>query len=261
VREIFSVIDKDNSGTIEKEELRSVISHFGGITESEVGAFFGTKEHIEFAEFVSFLQTQKNEIFASKLLSPLRVVFCVGGPGSGKGTICGALCKQSPNLKHVSSGDLLRKEIAKGSELGLMVQKKIENGELISASIVMGLLESMVSSSSSSVILLDGFPRSMENVHDFLSLYQNVESILYFQCGDEEMIRRIVERGKRSGRSDDNAETAKKRIAVFKEQSTEPIKYVEELGVPRINVDTLQSIEHNVSKLLEIPLFAPERKT
>jgi len=83
-----------------------------------------------------------------------------------------------------------------------------------------------------------------------LRFFGPAEGLIYFDCPEEEMVRRIVERGKLSGRSDDNQETARKRIQVFKEQSIEPTQYLISKGVPLIRVDATKLVEDNVKSLL-----------
>lgn len=106
----------------------------------------------------------------------------------------------------------------------------------------------------------------MENALAFDALFGPGEFLIFFDCPDEEMQRRILERGKvppqssnwcvqTSGRVDDNAVTAKNRIATFHAQSTEPMEYFLKMGTKAIRLDTLRSVEENVQLLLDLPLF------
>jgi adenylate kinase family enzyme len=88
----------------------------------------------------------------------------------------------------------------------------------VAASVVMVLVEQSLKAAPARVVLLDGFPRSLENVEDFLRAYNNrCEGVLFFSCPEQEMVRRIIERGKTSGRADDaKEETAWRRVQIFR---------------------------------------------
>jgi len=257
LRVLFDIIDSDNSGAIDRIELETLISSCGHISTEEMTRFFGERDAIGFEEFCEFIRDNKELLLTQKLLSPYRVVFMVGGPGSGKGTYSNMLAKKLDFVRHLSSGELLRHEVVSGSDLGKQIAHKIAHGELISASIVMALLDKSLGDSAGKIVLLDGFPRSLDNARDFLSIYSFCEAILYFDCPEEEMVRRIVERGRTSGRSDDNEITALNRIAVFHSQSREPVDYLVQQGVPRFVIDATQPIEDNLQKLLKLPIFTP----
>lgn len=177
--------------------------------------------------------------------------FLIGGPGSGKGTLCGKLiAERSGLLDHVSSGDLLRDEVKRQTDIGKHVAELMSKGELVSASIVLALLDARLGQASGKIVLLDGFPRSLQNAQDFYRDFGPAECLLLFDCPDEEMVRRIVERGKKSGRADDNEETARQRVKIFKQQSEAPTKFLLEKGVPLLRIDATRPIEENMEILL-----------
>ena len=257
LHELFDIIDADNSGAIDRKELETLISGSGHISKEEIDSVLGSKTVLTFAEFSAFVKREKKGLLAQKLLSPYRIVFMVGGPGSGKGTYSKLLVDRFDFIKHVSSGDLLRAEVESGSELGIQIATKISHGELISASVVMALMNKSLESSAGKIVLVDGFPRSQQNAEDFLSIFRHCEAILSFECPEKEMIRRIVERGRNSGRSDDTEMTALHRISIFNEQSLEPVKYLQSQGVKLYPIDATKPIEHNLQELLKLPFFTP----
>ncbi|XP_022897884.1 UMP-CMP kinase 3-like isoform X2 [Olea europaea var. sylvestris] len=151
------------------------------------------------------------------------VVFVLGGPGSGKGTQCAKIV-QHFGYTHLSAGDLLREEIKSGSENGTMIQNMIKEGKLVPSEVTVKLLQRAMNESGNDKFLIDGFPRNEENRVAFESVIGIVpEFVLFFDCSEEEMERRLLSRNQ--GREDDNIETIKKRFKVFMESSLPVIEY------------------------------------
>ncbi|CAA3024604.1 alpha-mannosidase At3g26720-like isoform X1 [Olea europaea subsp. europaea] len=139
----------------------------------------------------------------------------VSGPGSGKGTQCAKIV-QHFGYTHLSAGDLLREEIKSGSENGTMIQNMIKEGKLVPSELTVKLLQRAMNESGNDKFLIDGFPRNEENRVAFESVIGIVpEFVLFFDCSEEEMERRLLSRNQ--GREDDNIETIKKRFKVFME--------------------------------------------
>ncbi len=254
LRTVFGLIDVDGSGTIERDELRSLVSS-EAITDAEMDHFFARGANITFDEFCSFVLDTRNQLLSQKLVRTNRVAFVVGGPASGKGTICGELARRNEALVHLSSGELLRDEIRRGSALGRQLAEQIARGELVAASVVLSLIEQSLAARPGRLVLLDGFPRSLQNAIDYVRIYRTCEGILLFDCPEPEMIRRIVERGRSSGRADDTPETASRRVQVFREQSEAPVSYLCGLGFPVLRVNTMAPVEDNVRMLMQNVLF------
>lgn len=159
-----------------------------------------------------------------------RVVFVLGGPGAGKGTQCVKIVEKY-GYTHLSAGDLLRAERAKpGSEHGELIENCIRNGSIVPVEITISLLEkamngTMAADPQKYKFLIDGFPRNENNL---LGWQKNMDGkaevsfILFFDCNNEVCIDRCLERGKSSGRTDDNRESLVKRIRTYQE-STKPI--------------------------------------
>lgn len=134
-----------------------------------------------------------------------------GPPGAGKGTQSQNLINKY-GLIHLSTGDLLRSEISQGTELGLKARSIMDRGELVSDDIVIGMIEKKVDSNpSANGFIFDGFPRTKAQAEALDDLLQKkgtaISAMIALEVGDEELTRRLLERGKASGRADDQNET------------------------------------------------------
>ncbi|KAK1413411.1 hypothetical protein QVD17_35184 [Tagetes erecta] len=165
-----------------------------------------------------------------------KVVFVLGGPGSGKGTQCANIVEHF-GYTHLSAGDLLRAEISSGSENGTMIQNMISEGKIVPPEVTIKLLEKAIMESANDKFLIDGFPRNEENRATFEAVTGIVpEFVLFFDCSEEEMERRILNRNQ--GRVDDNINTIRKRFKVFVESSLAVINYYNSKGkVRKIDAD------------------------
>ncbi len=92
--------------------------------------------------------------------------------------MCGELCRRNEALVHVSSGELLRDEIRRGSELGTQLAAQMARGELVAASVVMTLIEESLAARPGRLVLLDGFPRSLQNAIDYVRMYKTCEGLV-----------------------------------------------------------------------------------
>lgn len=153
------------------------------------------------------------------------VIFVLGGPGSGKGTQCANIVKDY-GFKHLSAGDLLREEQDRpGSEFGDMIKSYIKEGQIVPMEVTIQLLENAMthtideSSGKDRKFLIDGFPRKMDQAIAFEEKVVPSKFTLFFDCPEETMRERLLNRGKTSGRSDDNEESIKKRFKTFVDQS------------------------------------------
>lgn len=170
----------------------------------------------------------------------VKVVFVLGGPGSGKGTQCANIVEHF-GYTHLSAGDLLRAEIKSGSENGTMIQNMITEGKIVPSEVTIMLLQRAMQESENDKFLIDGFPRNEENRAAFERVTKIVpEFVLFFDCADEEMERRLLNRNQ--GRVDDNIETIRKRFKVFVESSLPVIEYYGSHGKVR-KIDAGRSVE------------------
>jgi adenylate kinase family enzyme len=146
------------------------------------------------------------------------VVFVLGGPGSGKGTQCEQLVANF-SFNHLSAGDLLRAEIARGSPQGSSIKRTIELGQLVPVEVTLALLRSSMRTSRGTKFLVDGFPRALDQAAAFEAVVCSPSRVLFIDTSDDVMTARLLHRGKTSGRGDDNPATIKLRLKTFHEQS------------------------------------------
>ena len=151
-----------------------------------------------------------------------------GAPGSGKGTQSDLLVKKY-GLQHLSTGDVLRAEIATGSALGHQIDALISKGNLVPDDMMYGVIENYIASLPKDCkgTIFDGYPRTVAQAAALTHLLKkyNMDAIMIDLLVDEQfLIQRLIDRGKMSGRADDNLNTIRHRIAVYHNQ-TEPIAH------------------------------------
>ncbi|KAH7637595.1 adenylate kinase isoenzyme 1-like protein [Dermatophagoides farinae] len=173
----------------------------------------------------------------------------------GKGTICERI-KTKYGFTHLSTGDLLRDEVASGSSLGKELNTVMQSGKLVSNQQVLTLLKSAIEKnlSKSKGFLIDGYPREINQAIEFEKQISPCTMVFYFHCSDQVMIERLINRGKTSGRVDDNEETIRKRLQVFHENSDPILEYLK-TKLAKIDsnkpVDTVfVAVENVLSKLI-----------
>ncbi|KMT15903.1 hypothetical protein BVRB_3g055900 [Beta vulgaris subsp. vulgaris] len=160
---------------------------------------------------------------------PRFVAFVLGGPGSGKGTQCAKIV-ETYGLTHLSAGDLLRNEISSMSENGSMILEIIKVGKIVPSEVTVNLIQKAISSTDNHKFLIDGFPRTEENRLAYERIVgADPDLVLFFDCPEEVMVKRIQNRNQ--GRIDDNDETVKTRLQVFKELSLPVVNYYSEKGI------------------------------
>lgn len=153
------------------------------------------------------------------------VVFVLGGPGAGKGTMC-ELADSQLGWNHLSTGDLLRAERDARGATAATIQEYIAAGKLVPNEVVVTLLkkamEKITRTTGKNNFLLDGFPRSLSNLKGWFDVFgkdRELPKMLYFECPYEVLKQRILGRAKYTGRTDDNIESLKLRFDTFKEET------------------------------------------
>jgi adenylate kinase len=160
-----------------------------------------------------------------------------GPPGAGKGTQSPLLTKRF-ELKHISTGELLREEIEKGTEIGIIAKNLIDKGMFVDDSIVLDMIRKEIFETDSSVkgFLFDGFPRTIYQAEEFdkmLRKYKNrsINAVLSLEIDDEIIVERITKRAEIEGRRDDSSqETIRARIATYHKKTEPLITYYKERG-------------------------------
>ena len=146
-----------------------------------------------------------------------------GAPGSGKGTQSERIVEKY-GINHISPGDVLRAEIKNGTELGKTAKGYIDQGQLIPDELMIDILASVFDSfKDSKGVIFDGFPRTIAQAEALKKMLaergQDVSVMVDLDVPEEELMVRLIKRGKDSGRADDNEETIKKRLHVYHSQT------------------------------------------
>jgi len=149
-----------------------------------------------------------------------------GAPGSGKGTLSDIIVKNY-GLQHLSTGDVLRAEIASGSKLGQEINDIISLGNLIPDAQMIQLLQNYIANLPAGCkgVIFDGFPRTVDQAYALTEMLDqhNMDAYMLDLYAEEDVIiERLLNRGKTGGRADDNLETIKKRLRIYNE-TTRPI--------------------------------------
>ena len=152
-----------------------------------------------------------------------------GAPGSGKGTQSDKLIEHY-KLFHISTGDVLRDNIKRGTELGKTAKGFIDQGQLVPDELIIDILAQVLDENKDKAtegLIFDGFPRTIPQAEALGQLLADrgtqIDAVVGLEVPEEELIRRILLRGQMSGRSDDNEETARKRLETYHNQ-TSPLK-------------------------------------
>ncbi|XP_037934434.1 adenylate kinase isoenzyme 1-like [Teleopsis dalmanni] len=152
------------------------------------------------------------------------IVWVLGGPGCGKGTQCAKIVEKY-GFTHLSSGDLLRDEVASGSAKGKELAEVMKQGLLVSNDDVLDLLEKAIRKNlpNSTGYLIDGYPREKDQGAAFEKKIAPADLIIFFDCADETLVARVMGRAALSTekRADDNEETIKTRIATFRSNTNQ----------------------------------------
>ncbi|XP_074067182.1 adenylate kinase isoenzyme 1 isoform X2 [Macrotis lagotis] len=189
-----------------------------------------------------------------KKLKNSKIIFVVGGPGSGKGTTCEKIIEKY-GYTHLSTGDILREEVNSGSERGKKLSEIMEKGQLVPMATVLEMLrEAMLAKADTSTgFLIDGYPREVKQGEEFEKMIGSPTLLLYIDASSETMTQRLLKRGETSGRVDDNEETIKKRLETYYSITEPVIKFYESRGIVRkINAEgTVESVFEQVCVQLD----------
>ncbi|MCI6295828.1 MAG: adenylate kinase [Bacteroidales bacterium] len=165
----------------------------------------------------------------------MKNIVIFGAPGSGKGTQSDLLVMKY-GFKHISTGDVLRSEIKQGTALGQTAKAFIDRGQLIPDNLMISILAATYDAlCPCKGVIFDGFPRTVPQAEALKAMlaerHTEVAAMLELDVPEEMLMERLINRGKTSGRADDNAETIKKRLDVYHAQTTPLIAWYEAEGI------------------------------
>jgi adenylate kinase len=182
----------------------------------------------------------------------MRIVF-LGAPGSGKGTQATRL-KSELDLAHISTGDMLRAEVAAGTELGRQAKVVMEAGKLVSDEILLGMLERRVAQPDAEHgFLLDGYPRNLaqcEALEELLArIGKPLDLALLLAVPNELLFERLAGRAQAEGRKDDHPETVRQRLDVYRQQTAPVVEHFRQLG-ELVEVDGVGSMDEVYARIV-----------
>lgn len=187
-----------------------------------------------------------------------------GAPGSGKGTQSELIIKEF-GLDHISTGDMLRKEIREETELGKIADKYISKGQLVPDELTIDMLAKVLDSKENSKgVIFDGFPRTIPQAEALKKMLNergtDVTIMIDLDVEENELIQRLIERGKRSGRSDDTPEVILSRLNVYRAQTAPLIEYYTQEGKCQIieGVGTIEEIFSLIKEKIQLYIVGSE---
>jgi adenylate kinase len=185
----------------------------------------------------------------------------LGAPGSGKGTQAARL-KEHLQVPHISTGDLLRAEVAAGSKLGLEAREVMARGELVSDAILLGMLESRLSQADTAGgFILDGYPRNLAQADALDGLLQRIgqpmDYAVQLEVPTELLVERIAGRAKAEGRADDSPDSVRTRLRIYDEQTAPVIEFYRAHGQLTV-IDGVGELDEVFTRIVET--IAPVRE-
>ena len=188
----------------------------------------------------------------------MKNIVIFGAPGSGKGTQSDLMIEHY-GLGHISTGDVLREEIKKGTELGKTAQSYIDKGNLIPDDLMISILAGVYDSfgRGHKGVIFDGFPRTIPQAEALKKMLEErgdkVAAMIELDVPEDELMKRLILRGQQSGRADDNEETIKKRLVVYHSQTQPLIEWYKKEGLHHhINgLGTLERIFADIQKVID----------
>lgn len=169
----------------------------------------------------------------------------VAPPGAGKGTQ-GVVIADHFDIPHIATGDLLRDHVARGTELGTQVQQFLDRGELVPDEVVLNMVREALEAAKGRGYVLDGVPRTMDQARALygigVELDLTADVALHLQVEDAELVRRLLARAAEQGRSDDNEDVIRRRLALYYEVTHPIVDWYGERGI-LVTVDAMGPAE------------------
>lgn len=188
----------------------------------------------------------------------MKNIVIFGAPGSGKGTQSDLMI-QHYGLEHISTGDVLRSEIKKGTELGKLAASYIDGGNLIPDDLMISILAKVYDGygRGHKGVIFDGYPRTITQAEALEKMLNErgdrVAAMIELDVPEDELMQRLIKRGKESGRADDNEKTIKKRLVIYHQQTQPLIEWYKNEGLHHhINGHgTLERIFSDIRKVID----------
>ena len=184
-------------------------------------------------------------------------IVILGAPGSGKGTQSDLMIKEF-GLEHISTGDIMRAEIKNGTELGKIAATYINRGQLVPDELTINSLSNVLDHlGNPKGVIFDGFPRTVKQAEALKGMLNNrgedVSGAIELKVDEDELVKRLLERGKLSGRPDDNRETILQRLDVYHSQTIPVAGYYTGEGkhYPIRGTGTVEEIFERIKKVCQ----------
>ena len=184
----------------------------------------------------------------------MRLIF-LGPPGVGKGTQAKRVCENF-DIIHLSTGDILREEIFIKSEIGNKAKTYIDNGKLVPDEVLLGIINNCLKKQNvQDGYLLDGFPRTIPQAEGLKVIMQNLSQTLHSAISliadEDELVQRLINRGLRSGRSDDTPNVIRQRQKIYWDQTAPLLEYYKKRNLLK-EVDALGDIPEITKRILKV---------
>ncbi len=188
----------------------------------------------------------------------MRNIVIFGAPGSGKGTQSEMIIGKY-GLGHISTGDVLREEIKKGTPVGVTAASFIDKGQLIPDALMIEILAGVYDGFGENHpgVIFDGFPRTIPQAEALKAMLEErdhrIGAMIELEVPEDELMKRLILRGQQSGRSDDNEETIKKRLDVYHQQTAPLIAWYSQEGL-HYHIDGYGDVERifgDISKIID----------
>ncbi|GAA6530234.1 MAG: adenylate kinase [Prevotella sp.] len=186
----------------------------------------------------------------------MKNIVIFGAPGAGKGTQSEKMIAKY-GLGHISTGDVLRNEIKKGSDLGKTAKGYIDKGQLIPDELMVSILAKVYDSfgKDHKGVIFDGFPRTIAQAEALKKMLaergHKLAAMIELAVPEDELMKRLILRGKMCGRSDDNEETIKKRLTVYHNQTSPLIEWYTKEGI-HYHVEGLGTIDEIFARVCKV---------
>ncbi len=184
----------------------------------------------------------------------MRNLALFGPPGSGKGTQAQLLAERL-GMEHIATGDMLREERSRGTELGQMVSSYLSSGKLVPDEVIVAMIRQRLQQSQPERgFVLDGFPRTANQARALTEMLDSLERpldlVAVLDVGKEQIAGRLALRAQKEGRDDDSPDIVEERIKVYREQA-EPVLQVLADSIPVVRLNGNQAVEEVHRQLLE----------